>query len=55
MGIKPTTDGRYFGVQAAIVHWFNQGGLCVVFTGIALDPTMHTLFDGGLGQLMIII
>jgi putative restriction endonuclease len=46
-GFRAALDGRYFGVQAAHVQWFNQGGPCVVSNGIALEPTMHTLFDRG--------
>jgi len=35
------------GVEAAHVHWHSKGGSSSVTNGIALNPTLHKLFDHG--------
>ena len=46
-GFQAMIDGALFGVEAAHVHWHSKGGPSHVTNGIALNPTMHKLFDYG--------
>jgi putative restriction endonuclease len=46
-GFQVAMGGSYFGCEAAHVKWHSHNGPDSVENGIALEPTMHTLFDIG--------
>jgi putative restriction endonuclease len=46
-GFQAIISGTLFGVEAAHVHWHSKGGPSRVSNGIALNPTLHKLFDHG--------
>jgi putative restriction endonuclease len=46
-GFQAMLGGVLFALEAAHVKWHSQGGPSVVANGIALNPTMHKLFDHG--------
>lgn len=46
-GFQALISGTLFGVEAAHVHWHSKGGPSDVSNGIALNPTLHKLFDHG--------
>jgi putative restriction endonuclease len=46
-GFQAMLAGTLFALEAAHVQWHSQGGPSVVANGIALNPTMHKLFDHG--------
>lgn len=46
-GFQAMIAGAPFGVEAAHVQWHSKGGPSLVTNGIALNPTMHKLFDHG--------
>ena len=50
-GFRAALDGRYFGVEAAHVHWHAHGGPDQVDNGLALNPLLHLLFDRGAWSL----
>ncbi len=50
-GFRVALGGSYFGVEAAHVRWHCQGGPDEVANGLALAPTMHSLFDRGAWSL----
>jgi len=46
-GFRAALGGRYFGCEAAHVQWHAYGGPDSLENGIALEPTIHKLFDAG--------
>ncbi|MDE0882479.1 MAG: HNH endonuclease [Myxococcota bacterium] len=50
-GFRAALDGRYFGVEAAHVHWHAHGGPDQIDNGLALNPLLHLLFDRGAWSL----
>lgn len=46
-GFRAALGGSYFGCEAAHVRWHAYDGPDDVANGIALEPTMHKLFDAG--------
>ena len=46
-GFRAALGGSYFGCEAAHVKWHAYDGPDDVANGIALEPTMHKLFDAG--------
>lgn len=46
-GFRAALGGSYFGCEAAHVRWHAYDGPDDVSNGIALEPTMHKLFDAG--------
>jgi putative restriction endonuclease len=46
-GFRAALGGSYFGCEAAHVKWHAYGGPDDVANGIALEPTIHKLFDAG--------
>ena len=46
-GFQAMIGGTLFALEAAHVHWHSKGGPSRVTNGIALNPTMHKLFDHG--------
>lgn len=46
-GFQAMIGGELFAVEAAHVQWHSKGGPSVVSNGIALNPTLHKLFDHG--------
>jgi putative restriction endonuclease len=50
-GFRVALSGIYFGCEAAHVRWHAYEGPDVVNNGIALEPTMHKLFDSGAWSL----
>lgn len=46
-GFRASLGERYFGCEAAHVQWHAYGGNDTVDNGIALEPTLHKLFDAG--------
>lgn len=46
-GFQAMIGGALFGVEAAHVQWHSKGGSSSVTNGIALNPTLHKLFDHG--------
>jgi putative restriction endonuclease len=46
-GFRAALAGSYFGCEAAHVRWHAYDGPDDVANGIALEPTMHKLFDAG--------
>jgi putative restriction endonuclease len=43
--------GAHIGMEAAHVHWLTHGGPNIVANGLALQSTMHKLFDAGAWSL----
>ncbi len=50
-GFQAMISGTLFGVEAAHVHWHSKGGPSTVANGLALNPTLHKLFDHGAWSL----
>jgi putative restriction endonuclease len=50
-GFRAALHGSYFGCEAAHVQWHAFAGPDVVANGIALEPTIHKLFDAGAWSL----
>ena len=50
-GFQAALGGSYFGCEAAHVQWHAYNGPDAVENGIALEPTMHKLFDVGVWSL----
>ena len=46
-GFQAALGGAYFGCEAAHVRWHAYDGPDEVANGLALEPTMHKLFDAG--------
>lgn len=46
-GFRASLGGIYFGCEAAHVKWHAYGGPDDVANGMALEPTIHKLFDAG--------
>lgn len=46
-GFRVALAGSYFGCEAAHVQWHAYNGPDSIDNGIALEPTMHKLFDAG--------
>ena len=46
-GFRAALGGSYFGCEAAHVRWHSYEGPDDVANGIALEPTLHKLFDAG--------
>jgi putative restriction endonuclease len=46
-GFQAMIAGELFALEAAHVKWHSKGGPAVVSNGIALNPTLHKLFDHG--------
>ncbi len=50
-GFCAALGGAYFGCEAAHVRWVAYDGPDTVDNGLALEPTMHKLFDAGAWSL----
>jgi putative restriction endonuclease len=50
-GFRAALGGSYFGCEAAHVRWHAHDGPDDVANGVALEPTMHKLFDSGAWQM----
>ncbi len=50
-GFRASLGASYFGCEAAHVQWHAYDGPDTVNNGIALEPTMHKLFDAGAWSL----
>lgn len=50
-GFRAALAGTYFGCEAAHVQWHAYDGPDIVANGIALEPTIHKLFDAGAWSL----
>jgi len=50
-GFRAALGGTYFGCEAAHVQWHAQNGPDTVENGMALEPTLHKLFDAGAWSL----
>jgi putative restriction endonuclease len=50
-GFRAALDGHYFGVEAAHVRWHCDEGPDQIDNGLALNPTIHHLFDRGAWSL----
>lgn len=50
-GFRAALGGAYFGCEAAHVQWHAHEGPDSVSNGIALEPTVHKLFDAGAWSL----
>ncbi|MED5372987.1 MAG: HNH endonuclease [Myxococcota bacterium] len=46
-GFRAALGGRFLGVEAAHVKWHSMGGPDLSNNGVALEPTLHMLFDKG--------
>ena len=46
-GFQAMIGGALFALEAAHVRWHSKGGPSLVRNGIALNPTLHKLFDHG--------
>lgn len=46
-GFRAALNGSYFGCEAAHVKWHAYHGPDTVENGLALEPTLHKLFDAG--------
>lgn len=46
-GFRLALAGTYFGCEAAHVQWHAYDGPDTINNGLALEPTMHKLFDAG--------
>lgn len=50
-GFRAALNGSYFGCEAAHVQWHSHNGPDNLSNGIALEPTIHKLFDVGAWSL----
>ncbi|MBU1106403.1 MAG: HNH endonuclease [Candidatus Riflebacteria bacterium] len=50
-GFRAALAGRYFGCEAAHIQWHAYDGPDIVENGLALEPTIHKLFDAGAWSL----
>jgi putative restriction endonuclease len=50
-GFQAALGGSYFGCEAAHVKWHAYDGPDVVENGLAMEPTLHKLFDAGAWSL----
>lgn len=50
-GFRAALRGSYFGCEAAHVKWFAYDGPDSLENGIAMEPTLHKLFDAGAWSL----
>ena len=50
-GFRAALSNSYFGCEAAHVQWHAYNGPDAVDNGVALEPTMHKLFDAGAWSL----
>ena len=50
-GFRASLGGTYFGCEAAHVQWHSYDGPDAISNGIALEPTVHKLFDAGAWSL----
>lgn len=50
-GFRAALNGTYLGCEAAHVRWHSHDGPDVISNGIALEPTIHKLFDIGAWSL----
>jgi len=50
-GFRAALSGSYFGCEAAHIQWHSHDGPDAVSNGIALEPTIHKLFDVGAWSL----
>ena len=50
-GFRAALGGSYFGCEAAHIQWHAYDGPDTVENGIALEPTLHKLFDAGAWSL----
>ena len=50
-GFRASLGRSYFGCEAAHVQWHAYAGPDSVANGLALEPTIHTLFDAGAWSL----
>ena len=50
-GFRAALTGSFFGCEAAHVRWHSYGGGEDLSNGIALEPTVHRLFDVGVWSL----
>jgi putative restriction endonuclease len=50
-GFQAALSGSYFGCEAAHVQWHAYDGPDSVDNGLALEPTLHKLFDAGAWSL----
>jgi putative restriction endonuclease len=50
-GFHAQLRGAHLGIEAAHVHWHSHGGPDVITNGMALQSTMHKLFDAGVWSL----
>lgn len=50
-GFRAALAGSFFGCEAAHVKWHAYDGPDIVANGIALEPTIHKLFDAGAWSL----
>jgi putative restriction endonuclease len=46
-GFRAALGGSYFGCEAAHVQWHAYDGPDIVENGLAMEPTLHKLFDAG--------
>ena len=46
-GFRAALGGSYFGCEAAHVQWHAYAGPDTVANGLAMEPTLHKLFDAG--------
>ena len=46
-GFRAALGGTYFGVEAGHVRWHAYDGPDTIANGLALEPTLHKLFDAG--------
>lgn len=46
-GFRASIGASYFGCEAAHVKWYAYDGPDVIENGVALEPTLHKLFDAG--------
>ena len=50
-GFRAALGGSYFGCEAAHVQWHAYDGPDTVENGLAMEPTLHKLFDAGAWSL----
>lgn len=50
-GFRAALGGTYFGCEAAHVQWHAYAGPDTVANGLAMEPTLHKLFDAGAWSL----
>jgi putative restriction endonuclease len=46
-GFRAALGGSYFGCEAAHIQWHAYDGPDTVANGLAMEPTLHKLFDAG--------